>query len=76
MRRRRPRQPVALPESPLHVRRFVAAEWGWDGPEYEDGRLVLGHYWARRRYLAAWSDWLDGHDVDLMDWFDRYEVRP
>jgi hypothetical protein len=71
MRRRRLRVPV-VPEPPLRIRRFVAAEWGWDGPAYEDGYLVLGHYEANRRYLTAWSDWCDEHDVNLMDWFDRY----
>ncbi len=75
MRRRRPRV-VALPEPPLRIRRFVAAEWGWDGPEYEEGYLVLGHYEAERRYLSAWSAWIDQHDVDLGDWFDRYGLMP
>ncbi len=71
MRRRRPRVPV-IPEPPLRIRRFVAAEWGWDGPAYEDGHLMLGHYEAERRYLDAWSRWMDETGMDLLTWFDRY----
>ena len=72
MRRRRLRVP-AIPEPPERIRRFVASEWGWDGPHYVDGHLVLGHHEAHLRYLAAWSEWMDENGVDLVEWFERFE---
>jgi hypothetical protein len=63
-----------LPVPPERIRRFVACEWGWHGPAYEDGHIVFGYHQAHARYLSAWSAWIDENDVDLMDWFDRYRV--
>jgi len=75
VRRRRPRQP-AIPEPSPRIRRFVASEWGWDGPHYDEGHLVLGHYEAERRYFAAWSDWMDENGVQLEEWWDLYGQPP
>jgi hypothetical protein len=75
VRRRRPRQP-ATPVPPPRIRRFVASEWGWDGPRYDDGGLVLGHYEAERRYFAAWSAWMDDNGVELVTWWDLYGQPP
>ena len=71
MRRRRQRV-LGVPVPPEHIRRFVACEWGWDGPSYVDGRLVLGYHEAHSRYLEAWSAWMDNSGCDLTDWFDHY----
>jgi hypothetical protein len=65
-----------MPEPPEEIRRFVAAEWGWHGPHYKDGRLVLGHYEAEQRYFAAWSNWMDENGVDLVDWWGVYGQPP
>jgi hypothetical protein len=67
---------ASLPEPPEHIRRFVACEWGWDGPAYVDGYLTTGRHEAHLRYLDAWSDWMDENDVDLVDWFERLRVHP
>jgi hypothetical protein len=31
----------------------VVHEWGWHGPAYKDGHIVLGCHQAHARYLSA-----------------------
>ena len=76
MRRRRPNGAPANIEPPPRIRRFVAAEWGWDGPQYDNGGLALGYYEAELRYFAAWSQWMDDNGVDLVEWWDRFGQAP
>lgn len=76
MRRRRPLAARRIPDPPERLRRFVASEWGWDGPRYKDGRLVLAHFEAEHRYFAAWEAWMDEHDVALEDWWDLVGPAP
>ncbi|HLM07094.1 MAG TPA: hypothetical protein VK402_18080 [Blastococcus sp.] len=54
----------------------MAAEWGWDGPHYDEGHLVLGDYEAERRYFAAWSEWMDENGVELEERWDRFGQPP
>ena len=77
MRRRTVEQPVA--EMPERLAVFVAASWGWSGPQHDaSGYLLDGYHAAWNRWLTGRLAWVDANPSgdEILDLLGRFPDEP